>query len=128
MNKNKEKCKRLKEIRKQTADKLGIDLYQTECTYQGECSGTCPKCRQEEEKLNKALLGKAAVVLGVGLSLTACTPLTGTDNDEMSGDAVVITEEIDETEVTTENVAEPEIESDSGEDGTLTGAVEYIGE
>lgn len=69
MNKNKEKCKRLKEIRKQTADKLGIDLHQTECTYQGDCSGTCPKCRQEEEKLNKALLGKAAVILGVALSL-----------------------------------------------------------
>ena len=29
-----------------------IDLKQEECTYKGECSGTCPKCKQEEEILN----------------------------------------------------------------------------
>ena len=52
----KEKCKKLKEIRKEVADKLGIDLKQTECTYKGECSGTCPKCSQEEEILNTYLL------------------------------------------------------------------------
>lgn len=52
----KEKCKKLKEIRKEISNNLGIDLKQTECTYKGECSGTCPKCKQEEETLNAYLL------------------------------------------------------------------------
>lgn len=82
MDKHKEKCRKLKEIRKKMADRLGIDLHQRECTYEGECSGTCPKCRQEEETLNKALLGKtaAAVAISTSVMLTACGPMdeTGT--------------------------------------------------
>ena len=73
MDKHREKCKRLKEIRKRMADCLGIDLHQRECTYQGDCKGTCPKCRQEEETLNKALLGRAtAVAVSAGVMLTGC--------------------------------------------------------
>lgn len=73
MNIHKEKCKRLKAIRKKLADGLGIDLKQRECTFEGECRGTCPKCRQEEEALNRALLGKAAaVVVSAGMLLTGC--------------------------------------------------------
>ena len=52
---NKKKCRQLREIRKELADKLNIDLHQTECTFKGDCSGTCPKCEQEEQILNKAL-------------------------------------------------------------------------
>lgn len=73
MNIHKEKCKRLKAIRKKLADGLGIDLKQRECTFAGECRGTCPKCRQEEEALNRALLGKAAAVaVSAGILLTGC--------------------------------------------------------
>ena len=73
MNIHKEKCKRLKAIRKKLADGLGIDLKQRECTFEGECRGTCPKCRQEEEALNRALLGKAAAVaVSAGIMLTGC--------------------------------------------------------
>ena len=73
MNIHKEKCKRLKAIRKKLADGLGIDLKQKECTFEGECRGTCPKCRQEEEALNRALLGKAAAVaVSAGIMLTGC--------------------------------------------------------
>lgn len=73
MNIHKEKCKRLKAIRKRLADGLGIDLKQRECTFEGECRGTCPKCRQEEEALNRALLGKAAAVaVSAGILLTGC--------------------------------------------------------
>ena len=74
---SKEKCKTLKDIRKSLADSLGIDLKQTECTFEGECSGTCPKCKQEENILNSALLKKGAVILGTAVlttSLAACTP------------------------------------------------------
>ena len=57
-NDNKEKCRHLRKVRKQIADELNIDLHQTECTYEGICSGTCPKCEQEEQILNAALLRK----------------------------------------------------------------------
>ncbi len=77
MDWNKEKCRTLKQIRKKMADAMDIDLHQTECTYEGKCSGTCPKCRQEEQLLNRALLGKtvlAASVVGMSVSLAGCTP------------------------------------------------------
>ena len=78
MNIHKEKCKRLKAIRKKLADGLGIDLKQKDCTFEGECRGTCPKCRQEEEALNRALLGKAAAVaVSAGIMLTGCQGETG---------------------------------------------------
>lgn len=75
MDIHKEKCKKLKEIRKKVADKIGIDLHQSECTYEGSCSGTCPKCAMEEQRLNRALLGKAALATGVAamsIGLAGC--------------------------------------------------------
>lgn len=76
---HKELCRQLKKIRKNLADQLGIDLHQTECTYPGECSGTCPKCQKEENILSKALLSGAIAITAA--SLSAC----GT---ELSGDVV----------------------------------------
>ena len=83
---HKETCRQLQAIRKGLADKLGIDLHQTECTYPGECSGTCPKCAKEEQILNAALLRRTATVAGLAagaLSLTACgqEPLAGEATD-----------------------------------------------
>lgn len=72
---HKERCNELKGIRKQLADKLGIDLHQTECKFKGECKGTCPRCAQEEKTLNMALLGKTAAFAGLmvsSMSLTGC--------------------------------------------------------
>lgn len=80
MNKGRAKCDRLKKIRKAVADKLNVDLHQSECAFEGSCRGTCPKCKQEEEILNRELLKRAAG-LGVGtlagLSLAGCAPLGG---------------------------------------------------
>lgn len=73
---NKEKCKLLKEVRKTMANKLGVDLHQQECTYQGKCLGTCPKCKQEEEILNKAILQKTAIagtVAAISMGMTGCS-------------------------------------------------------
>lgn len=78
MDINKEKCKTLKKIRKKLADTLDIDLHQRECTYEGTCSGTCPKCKQEEEQLNRAILAKSALAAGtvaVTVGLTGCTQM-----------------------------------------------------
>ena len=74
MDLNKEKCRKLKQIRKRLADTLHIDLHQRECTYEGPCSGTCPKCKQEEQQLNQAILKKTALAAGV---VTMTVGLTG---------------------------------------------------
>ena len=74
----KAKCKQLKSIRRTIADKLNIDLHQTECTYQGKCTGTCPLCKQEEEIINKELGKRAKLVVAgttAALMLAGCAPL-----------------------------------------------------
>ena len=74
MAKGKQTCKILKEIRKQIAEENDIHLVIEECTYQGDCLGTCPKCEAEVRYLERELekrqrLGKAAVVAGLSVGL-----------------------------------------------------------
>ena len=82
---NRERCDYLKSVRKTVADKLGIDLHQRKCTFEGECSGTCPKCKSEETILNNALLKGVAVagaMVVLASCITACTPV----KEDLSGD------------------------------------------
>ena len=70
--KGKQTCKILKEIRKQIAAENDIKLVVEECTYQGDCLGTCPKCEAEVRYLERELekrqrMGKAAVFAGMSL-------------------------------------------------------------
>ena len=70
----KNKCKILKEIRQKIADENDIPYVTRECTYQGECSGTCPKCEAElrylEQQLEKRQrLGKRVTVAALAASL-----------------------------------------------------------
>ena len=72
MAKGKQTCKILKEIRKQIAEENDIELVVSECTYQGDCLGTCPKCEAEVRYLERELekrqrMGKAAVFAGMSL-------------------------------------------------------------
>lgn len=74
MAKGKQTCKILKEIRKQIAEENDIKLVIEECTYKGDCSGTCPKCESEVRYLERELekrqrLGKAAMVAGLSVGL-----------------------------------------------------------
>jgi TonB family protein len=74
MAKGKQTCKILKEIRKQIAAENDIKLVIEECTYQGDCKGTCPKCEAEVRYLERELekrqrMGKAAVVAGLSVGL-----------------------------------------------------------
>ena len=76
MAKGKQTCKILKEIRKQIAAENDIKLVIEECSYQGDCRGTCPKCEAEVRYLERELekrqrLGKAAVVAGLSVGLLA---------------------------------------------------------
>ena len=51
----KKTCAELKKIRKAIADKNGIPLEIEECTFEGECRGTCPSCEAELRELERAL-------------------------------------------------------------------------
>ena len=73
----KDKCKILKEIRKQIAEQNEIEWIVEECRHKGDCKGTCPRCESEVKKLERELdirrrLGKTVALIGIS---TAC--LTG---------------------------------------------------
>lgn len=80
MNPGKNRCEYLKEVRRRIAKENEIPLEQRECTFKGECSGTCPFCEAElhyiEKELRKRrMLGKAVTVAGIALSsvvMSAC--------------------------------------------------------
>ena len=87
MAKGKNTCKILKEIRKQIARDNDIELITSECTYQGDCEGTCPKCEAEVRYLERELekrqrMGKVAVFAGLSLgtivAATGCGPFQPT--------------------------------------------------
>lgn len=87
----KSKCKILKDIRKKIAEDNDIAYVTSECKYQGECSGTCPKCEAEvrylEEELNKRKsLGKAVAVAGIAAAMVvASTGCTSTVYNQHAG-------------------------------------------
>ena len=73
--KGKSKCKILKDIRKQIAKENDIEFITSECNYQGDCLGTCPKCEAEvrylEEELKKRKqAGKRIAVAGIAAAFT----------------------------------------------------------
>lgn len=98
----KEKCRILKEIRKKIASENDIEYVTHECKFQGECSGTCPKCESELKYLEKqiearAAAGKriaiAALCAGMSLGLAGCTHSmvnTNQGDGELSGDVAIV--------------------------------------
>ncbi len=68
--KGKQRCRILKEIRKEIAKSNDIEYVVSECKHQGDCAGTCPKCEAEVRYLEKELekrqrAGKAIVFAGI---------------------------------------------------------------
>ena len=67
-------CNQLKAVRRSIAEENDIPLEIEECSYKGECRGTCPRCEAEVRYLENALtermrLGKVATVAGLALGL-----------------------------------------------------------
>lgn len=118
--KGKEKCKALKEIREKIAKENDIPFITSQCTHQGDCKGTCPKCESELRYLERQLairqnLGKAVAVVGISVgacsTLAACNPVQAIDDaienighDELAGDVIMV---------------EPESESEYEYDGGI---------
>ena len=70
----KSKCKILKEIRREIARQNDIAYVTSECRFQGDCTGTCPKCEAELRYLEMELqkrqrAGKAVAVAGIAAAL-----------------------------------------------------------
>ncbi len=108
MARGKQTCKILKEIRKQIAAENDIELVIEECTYKGDCLGTCPKCEAEVRYLERELekrqrLGKAAVFAGMSMgtliAASGCQviqPTAGMPVDAFNGTEVVQSDTIPE--------------------------------
>ena len=87
-------CAILKQIRRDIAEKNDIALTIAECTHQGDCPGTCPRCEAEVRILEKALAEKkrkglktAVAGISAGLltvGLTSCTPAARTLIDKIN--------------------------------------------
>lgn len=72
----KRKCSLLKSIRCKIAEQNGIEFYTPECTFQGECRGTCPKCEEELRYLTEELKkirrsGGRVAVAGIAATMIA---------------------------------------------------------
>lgn len=114
----KQKCRILKEIRQRIADENDIPYVTRECTFQGECRGTCPRCESELRYLERELALRASIKKGVtvaalcagmagmafaatGCSNSSSVPETGTESDlsgayPMEDEPMELTGEIDE--------------------------------
>ena len=109
--KGKQTCKILKEIRKQIAEENDIKLVVEECTYHGDCQGTCPKCEAEVRYLERELekrqrMGKAAVFAGMSLgTLLVASSCNGVGPKPLEGDVPYIP---DSTEVSSPDDSIPD--------------------
>jgi hypothetical protein len=98
MTRGRQTCNTLKEIRQQIADKNDIEFTTSECDFEGECQGTCPKCEEElqylENELNKRKQqGKEATISGVssGIAETFATLPTTTNYEPEKATETIIT-------------------------------------
>ena len=74
-------CETLKGIRRDIAVANEIDYSPTQCTHEGDCAGTCPKCESETRWLEKQLrarqaLGKAVTIAGLSVALKTAMSAT----------------------------------------------------
>ncbi|MBE6339384.1 MAG: TonB family protein [Bacteroidales bacterium] len=93
MNHGKKTCDQLKAIRQQIADANEIDYKPHECTFEGECRGTCPACEGEMRYIERELqhrqsLGKKIAVVGIATGVSAVATVAQnvatTQNDSIS--------------------------------------------
>lgn len=92
----KDKCRILKDVRREIAEQNDIAWDTSECTHKGDCRGTCPHCENEVRKLEKELekrrkLGKTVALVGIsaaclaGLAACGSRGVGGDPIDDLSG-------------------------------------------
>jgi hypothetical protein len=119
MYKGKSTCRELKRIRKMIAEQNNIPLEDSECHYEGDCAGTCPKCDAEVRFLENALrkskqLGKVVTLSGAALAFSACgnqTPVEMPFDDTVdSADVMMQNDSVDTETVKTEAASFPDVD------------------
>ena len=96
-------CNQLKAVRKRIAEENDIPLEIEECTYKGECRGTCPRCEAEVRYLENALadrlrIGKVATVAGLALGLAATAQAQAPQTEAMPEVPPVVKEAVQKKE------------------------------
>ncbi|MBR3577714.1 MAG: TonB family protein [Bacteroidales bacterium] len=66
--KGKSICQYLKSVRRTVAEANNIDLEIPECTFEGECSGTCPSCEEEVRLLERSLKARRMMAQKVAIA------------------------------------------------------------
>lgn len=107
----KDKCKYLREIRKRIATENDIKLVTEECTYKGECTGTCPRCEAEVRYLESELdrrqkMGKLVTLAGLSLAGIACSSMLASC-EMLPGKATPLP--VDDVDSIVSDTLEPEI-------------------
>jgi ferredoxin len=69
MSNGRDICDKLRELRRQVAEKYGLEYNPTECHHEGDCAGTCPACDIELFKLQSQLEAKGIRNIDVRLDL-----------------------------------------------------------
>ena len=127
----KNKCRILKDIRRQIAEANDISYATAECKFQGECTGTCPKCEAEvryleEELAKRQKAGKAIAVAGIAAALvigTAGCAMDQNGSEQVLAGDVPYVEQTEETPLKETEATEPEAIAIMGDV-----AVEYLTE
>lgn len=82
MSTGKEKCEMLKAIRKQIAERYNLEYTPTECTHQGDCLGSCPKCDAELRDLQEQLERRGITDIDLNVEIRAEeSNIKSTDSD-----------------------------------------------
>lgn len=95
MERGKQVCKILKDIRIKIAQENDIEFITSECTHKGDCAGTCPKCEAEVRYLESQLArrrasGRNMRLAGISLGLAAIAPaFAACDSFVTDGDPVI---------------------------------------
>ena len=119
MYKGKSTCRELKKIRKMIAEQNNIPLEDSECHYEGDCAGTCPKCDAEVRFLENALrkskqLGKVVTLSGAALAFSACGNQTSGempfDDTVDSADVMMQNDTVNTDTVKTEAASFPDMD------------------
>ena len=123
----KQKCALLKSIRCKIAKENGLNYTLSECTFRGDCKGTCPKCEAELKQLSEDLqkmkqTGKRVAIAGIAAAMVAasasgCTPDHNEEWEVIFVPSEELTGDISFSEEPTDDAVIPE---DSGE---LTGDI-----
>lgn len=103
MNQGKQKCEILRRIRMDIAERYGLRYNLSECTHEGDCSGTCPKCDAELKDLQRQLESRGIT----DIDLTNI-PIVQIDEDDihiLEGDVAAPSD--DELMVVTEGMPAP---------------------